>query len=171
MHPSASTARDARNALVSKTYRSLLGAAAVVVALDQLTKELALRTLSDGAVEVIPSVLEFDLHFNPGGAFGIGRDFPQVFLVATLLVAGVILWWARDLEHRSWAIPLGMILGGGIGNVIDRVLRDTDGRVVDFIDFQVWPVFNIADSSIVIGTGLLLWLSRRAERTNPDETP
>jgi signal peptidase II len=61
-------------------------------------------------------------------------------------------------------LPLGLVLGGGLGNVSDRLIRDTGGRVVDFIDLHVWPVFNLADVSIVTGVGLILIMSARSER-------
>lgn len=169
MPRSASTASGARNAPVSRTYWLLAIAAVAVVALDQLTKELALGALADGPVEVIPGVLSLRLVFNSGGAFGIFQGAPGVFLVATVAVIVLILIWARGVEP-AWDIPLGMVLGGGIGNVTDRLLRDTGGRVVDFVDLQVWPVFNLADSAIVVGVGVLLILSFIAERRHLAET-
>ena len=144
-------------------YPIFLGIAAVVAALDQLTKHLVLSELSDGSViEVIDGVLTLRLTYNPGGAFGIGQDYPELFLAASLITLVVVLVLARRIEHRSWAIPLGLVLGGGIGNIIDRVFRDTGGRVVDFIDLQVWPLFNLADSAIVIGVILMFMLSFRS---------
>ncbi|HEX2051063.1 MAG TPA: signal peptidase II [Actinomycetota bacterium] len=143
-------------------YRILLATAAVVVALDQLTKELALDALAGGrVVDVVEGAVSLRLTFNSGGAFGLFQGHPTVFLVATVVVAVAILVWARRVEHRSWAVPLGMVLGGGVGNVVDRVVRDTPG-VVDFVDLHVWPVFNLADSCIVTGVALLLWLSARS---------
>ena len=139
----------------------VLATAAVVVALDQVTKETALRTLSDGPVDVIDGALTLRLTFNSGGAFGVLQGRPNLFLTATLAVAAAILVWANNLEQRSWAVPLGMILGGGLGNVADRIFRPFDGHVVDFVDLHVWPVFNLADSSIVVGVCLLFLLSAR----------
>lgn len=137
--------------------------AAVVAALDQLTKHLVLSALSDGSViEVIDGIVTLRLTYNPGGAFGIGQGFPELFLAASLITLVVVLFLARRIEYRSWAIPLGLVLGGGIGNIIDRVFRDTDGRVIDFIDLQVWPLFNLADSAIVIGVIVMFILSFRS---------
>jgi signal peptidase II len=79
----------------------------------------------------------------------------------------VILLWARRLQERRWAVPLGLILGGGLGNVADRLFRPLRGHVVDFVDLHVWPVFNLADSAIVVGVCLLFLLSARA--TSPVE--
>lgn len=145
-------------------YPTLLIAALLVLIADQATKTLALETLQDGPVDLISGVVTFRLSYNPGGVFGIGQDFPALFLVATVLVVGVILFWARKIEDRRWLIPLGLVLGGGLGNVFDRLFRDTDGRVVDFIDLHVWPIFNLADSAIVIGVLLILIVGFRSDQ-------
>jgi signal peptidase II len=137
--------------------------AAVVVALDQLTKQWVLNELSDGRVIVlIDGVLSLRLTFNPGGAFGIGQSVPWLFLGASLITLVVVLLLARRIEHPVWAYPLGLVLGGGIGNICDRLFRDTDGRVVDFIDLHVWPLFNVADSAIVVGVIWMFVLSFRS---------
>lgn len=136
--------------------------AAAVIAADQLTKELALNALSDGPIHLIDGALSLSLHYNPGGAFGILQGVPGFFLVATLVVAVLILIWARSIPGTAHLAPLGMVLGGGLGNATDRVVRDTGGRVVDFIDLHVWPVFNLADSAIVVGVGFLLLVTARA---------
>lgn len=145
-------------------YGPLLATAAAVVAADQLTKSWALGALADGPVTLIDGVLDLRLTFNPGGAFGILQGLPGFFLVATVAVAVLILVWVRRVEDARWIVPLGMVLGGGLGNLADRVLRDHGGRVVDFIDLHVWPVFNLADSAIVLGALLILLLGRRAAR-------
>jgi signal peptidase II len=148
---------------LSALYVRLLGAASLVAGLDQLTKEWALNALDRGReIDVIAGVLRLRLTLNSGGAFGIFQGTPGVFLVATLAIVAAILIGVRRVEDRSWAIPLGMVLGGGIGNALDRIVRDTGGGVIDFIDLHVWPVFNFADSAIVIGAGLILILSLRS---------
>jgi signal peptidase II len=86
-----------------------------------------------------------------------------LFLIASLLVVTLILVWARRLDDRRLGAALGLVLGGGLGNLVDRLLRGTGGRVVDFVDFHVWPVFNLADSAIVVGVGVILLLSARAD--------
>jgi signal peptidase II len=153
----------------SPIYLLIVTAALVVVALDQITKEFALSALADGPIDVISGWLTLRLTYNSGGAFGLLQGLPEFFLIATLVVVVLILFWARRLEERSWAIPLGMILGGGLGNVTDRVVRDTGGRVVDFVDLHWWPVFNFADASIVIGVGIILLISARRESKSPRE--
>jgi signal peptidase II len=143
-------------------YPLLLTTAAAVVAVDQTTKALALRSLADGPIDLVEGALTLRLTYNSGGAFGILQGFPGLFLVATIVVAALILLWARRIEGRGSAVALGLVLGGGVGNVVDRVLRSADGRVVDFIDLHVWPVFNLADSAIVVGVGLLLLTGARS---------
>ena len=132
-----------------------------MIGLDQLTKQLALDRLADGPVHVIDGVLSWNLSYNSGGAFGLLQGFPEFFLVATIVVAGLILVWARSIEGTAHVLPLGLVLGGGLGNVFDRAVRDTGGRVVDFIDLHVWPVFNVADSAIVVGVLTLLIVTAR----------
>lgn len=142
----------------------MLIATAAVVGLDQLTKQIALEYLDDEPIDVIEGALTLRLNYNAGGAFGILQGAPGFFLIATVVVAVAIVLWARKIEQPSWGICLGMVLGGGLGNIFDRLFRSTGGRVVDFIDLHVWPIFNLADSFIVIGVAALLVLSARAER-------
>jgi signal peptidase II len=138
-------------------YRPLLLVAAIVVLFDQLAKSWAVSRLADGrSIDLIEGALSFRLTFNPGGAFGFGKEFPEFFLVATIVVIVAIVAWVGRTGEAGMAVPLGLVLGGGIGNLIDRLLRGYDGRVVDFIDLHVWPVFNLADSCIVIGVALVL---------------
>lgn len=135
-----------------------------MVALDQATKELALRELADGPVELIDGVLSLRLTFNPGGAFGLLPGLPGFFLIATVVVIGAILLWARGLEDGRWALPLGLILGGGVGNLCDRLFREFEGRVVDFVDLSFWPVFNVADAAITVGVVMVLFFGARLQR-------
>lgn len=145
-------------------YPRVLAAAFLVLVVDQGTKTLALEYFGRRSHDLIEGVLSFDVSFNSGGVFGIGQGVPGLFLIATAVVIVAILIWVRNLEESSWAVPLGMVLGGGLGNVTDRLVRGFDGRVVDFIDLHVWPVFNVADMAIVIGVGLILVMGFRAER-------
>ena len=150
-------------------YGVVLAVATIVVALDQLTKQLALNALSDGPVELLDGVLTLRLAYNSGGAFGLLQGIPGLFLVATLVVVALILLWVRHVDDIGALVPLGMILGGGLGNVFDRLFRDLGGRVVDFVDVGWWPVFNLADSCIVTGVGLILLVGVRSRPPGSDE--
>ncbi len=146
----------------------MLGVAAFVVATDQLTKQLALDRLAGDSFDVIEGILRFRLTFNPGGAFGLFQDFPWVFLAATVAIVVGILVGVRNITDGRWVPALGLVLGGGLGNAIDRAFRDTNGAVVDFIDLHVWPVFNVADMAIVCGSLAILFVGWRTEE-NTDE--
>lgn len=142
-----------------------------MVALDQITKHLAVSRLDAGrVVDVIDGVLAFRLGYNPGGAFGIGQGQPGFFMVASILIAVLLIALARRADDPRWVIPLGCVFGGGIGNLSDRIVRGSGGGVVDFIDLQVWPMFNLADSAIVGGVAVLFWLSFRLPKENAPES-
>ena len=149
-----------------RLYARLLSIAAVVVALDQITKQLALTYLMDGPIHLIPGALSLQLTYNSGGAFGFFQGIPTFFLIASLAIVVVILVWVGRSDDGGFVAPLGLVLGGGIGNLVDRMFRDFDGQVVDFIDFHVWPVFNVADSAIVIGVLLIALASLRPKKTD-----
>jgi signal peptidase II len=149
---------------------SLFAAAAAVYAFDRLTKLWAEARFVDRPVDVIPGVLTLRFTTNSGGAFGIGRSAPWVFVTATLVVSALIL--ATSFRHRAGrtAVALGLVLGGALGNLTDRAVRGPgfSGRVVDFIDLQVWPVFNLADAAIVVGAALLAFSSVADGRAGDD---
>jgi signal peptidase II len=144
-----------------RSLRVLLPVAALVLVLDQVTKQLAVNHLKDHSVDIIKGVLTLQLTLNSGGAFGILQGVPGLFLAATVLVIGLLVVWVRQLADPRMLVPLGMMLGGGLGNASDRIFRDLGGRVVDWIDLHVWPVFNLADSAIVIGVLLVIFMSTR----------
>jgi signal peptidase II len=135
----------------------LIGIAALVIGLDQLTKWMVRANMELG--QSIPKEGIFRLTYttNTGGAFGILAN--QAFLLALVAVIGiaVFLIYLRyiPLQSRLLKIGLGLALGGGIGNLIDRLRFG--GRVTDFIDIGPWPVFNVADMSIVVGTILIAY--------------
>lgn len=138
------------------------------VAADQLTKLAAVRLLKPGSVTALPGVLDFTYVENRGAAFGILADHRWVFLVLSAAAIAAIFAYIIISKPRSrlLLISLGLIAGGGIGNMIDRVRL---GYVVDFIDvtFVKFYVFNIADSCVCVGCALLiLWmiLSEKADR-------
>ncbi len=127
------------------------------VVLDQVVKAWALGALWAGQREVIPGVLWFNLTRNPGAAFGLFPRGQAFFIGVNVLLVGVGVWVPLVMGAKRWSlghIGLGLLLGGGIGNLVDRVFRE--GQVVDFIDFRFWPVFNFADIGIVVGTAIVL---------------
>ena len=142
----------------------LLGAAAVaavVVAVDQLTKTLALRGLADGPVDVFWT-LRLNLSFNSGAAFGLGRGVAPIVLgLGIVMVVALLGLWKLAAERWAGAVALGMLFGGALGNLADRLLRDHGGSVIDFIDFQWWPIFNVADIGISCGAVLIILASRK----------
>jgi signal peptidase II len=139
-----------------------LGLAVLVVLLDQSTKRLAEDRLRNGArsvpLPVVGDFLRFTYVENRGAAFGLLQDQTAFFVLVGLVVIGVIAASYRYLPRSGFRLhlALGLQLGGAIGNLIDRVRQ---GYVVDFVDFGYhsnwWPVFNVADSAIVIGVALL----------------
>jgi signal peptidase II len=147
------------NELPPRQLRLVALVALGVVAFDQLTKWLAVRTLSDGPMHLIGS-LRLNLLHNTGVAFSMGSG-RGVGPVISLLAVGVIV--AISLGHTSrfrlGAVAAGLIAGGALGNLIDRAFRGggglLHGAVVDFVDLQWWPVFNAADAAIVVGAILL----------------
>ncbi len=152
----------------------LLGVAAVVVAADQLTKWWALEALHDRDIHLVWT-LRLHLTHNSGAAFGLAQNLDTTIAVLALLFVGVIAWasWGGRWLPMPPAL-LGMVLGGAIGNLGDRVGRTGNGflrgAVVDFIDLQWWPVFNVADSAIVVG-GIALVMIASRPRQPAGETP
>ena len=140
--------------------------AAAVVALDQLSKIWATHALDDRDIELVWT-LRLHLIRNTGSAFGIGSGFGRILgLVVIGVVIGVIVY-ARQVTDRRVLVLLAGIVGGAVGNLIDRLVRADDGvlsgGVVDFIDLQWWPVFNVADMAVVGGAiGLMLLTSLRS---------
>ena len=135
------------------------GIGAAVVAVDQLTKEWALRSLADGPVDLFWT-LRLKLSINSGAAFGIGRGLGPVLVVAAIGVTVVLVLLARSASLRPvGVVAMGLVLGGALGNLGDRLFRD-QGGVVDFVDLQWWPVFNVADAAISVGAVLLAFTYR-----------
>ena len=141
--------------------------AASVWAADRLTKRWAASSLPGHPVDVIKGVLTFRYATNSGGAFSLGTSAPLVFAVATIAICGAIV--VTSLRHTRVlpAVALGLVLGGGVGNLTDRLLRGPHltGQVVDFVDVHIWPIFNLADSAVVVGALLLALSAWRRERS------
>ena len=150
--------------------------AALLVALDQLSKFVALRVLAASSIEVAP-FFNLVLVYNPGAAFSFlssESGWQRWFFVAVALVAAVwIVYLLRKYARQTlFCFALSLILGGAIGNLIDRIWL---GVVIDFLDFHAagwhWPAFNVADSAITCGAVLLVWDSLRSHKTQPLEPP
>lgn len=133
--------------------------ALAVVAIDQVTTSVALAGLRHGPVQVL-GLLRFALAFNTGSAFSLFTGWaPLLAAVAVLLVAALaaIAWQVR---RTGVAVALGLVIGGAMGNLADRLFRGHHGAVIDFIDLRFWPTFNLADAAIVVGIivlAILLW--------------
>lgn len=131
--------------------------AAAVFSLDRFTKIAALKVLALGeSVKAIPGVLNITLVLNDGAAFGLfkGRAVFFVFTSLAVIITIVIYLVKSRPLSRPISVGLGLILGGALGNLADRIVF---GRVVDFIDLGIWPVFNIADSCITIGAVVIVF--------------
>jgi signal peptidase II len=146
----------------------LLAVAVAVLAADLISKTIVVHTLANRPpVRLLGGFLQLILLRNPGAAFSIGTSMTIVF---TAIAAGVIVYIlrvARNLRSIGWAVTLGLLLGGAAGNLGDRIFRSPgwfSGHVVDWIELPHWPVFNIADSSIVCGGILVVLLALRRVR-------
>jgi signal peptidase II len=146
----------------------LVGIAALVLAADVVTKVLAVARLEDeGPVELLGGAVYLVLVRNPGAAFSLATGYTWVLSLIAVAVVVVIARIARRLRSAGWAVALGLVLGGALGNLMDRIFRapgPLQGHVVDVVslfapDGSVWPVFNLADSSIVTGGVLLVLLA------------
>lgn len=143
----------------------LAGIAAAVLLTDVVTKLVAVAKLADrGRVTVIPHLLWLTFTRNAGAAFSVGTGATVVFTAVAAGVVIVIVRTARSLASTGWAVSLGLLLGGALGNLSDRLFRAPGpfrGHVVDWIELPHWPVFNVADSAIVLGGVLAVLLALR----------
>ena len=142
--------------------RLVAGVAFVVLVLDQLTKVWAASALVDRDIHLFWTA-RFNLTRNFGSAFGLGSSLGRWLGVIILFVVVGVLMYARTVTDRRMLVLFGAIAGGAIGNLVDRLLRAEDGfmsgGVIDFIDFQWWPIFNVADMAVVCGAIGLMFLS------------
>jgi signal peptidase II len=135
-----------------------LGIAALVLIIDQVSKRLVLRNLSLGEewnpIPFLRPLVSVTHVTNTGAAFGLFKDHGTLFaFVAILVVVGILIFYRFSPSDETWLrVSLGLQLGGALGNLWDRVRL---GSVVDFIDFKIWPVFNLADTAIVVGVAIL----------------
>ena len=137
----------------------------MVVVVDQLTKHWAVNALDDNRVIDVIGSLRFNLAFNRGMAFSQGDGIGPLVPILAVTVVALLLMTVGRSTSRWFTLGVGLIVGGSLSNVIDRLFRNDgwlQGAVVDFIDVQWWPVFNVADAAIVTGAALLLLTSLRA---------
>lgn len=128
-----------------------------VVILDQFSKYIVVENMVLGeSIPIIEEVFHLTYILNPGAAFGMFAHNRLFFIAIAVIVIGIIIWARREILASPWEVKAGcgLFLGGAIGNLIDRTRQ---GLVIDFFDFRIWPVFNIADIAICIGVGLIIW--------------
>lgn len=151
----------------SRRVLALYGIAGLVLALDQLTKHLVVTNLAGRPpVDLIGEVVQFRYTTNSGGAFSLLTGAPLFFGIMAIVIIGGIIYASRRAQPLSLLVVLGLILGGALGNLTDRLLRGEGllrGEVVDFVKVGWWPVFNLADSCVVVGGILLAIFLGRAE--------
>ena len=147
---------------------------AVVVALDQLTKHVVQQTVPFGSPIRVTPFFDLVLVYNPGAAFSFLSTAPgwqrELFIgIAAVAAVLIVFLLRRNVADRLFCFALGLILGGALGNLVDRILL---GAVVDFLHFHVaqyyWPAFNLADSAITCGAGLLIWDSLMRSKAKPE---
>lgn len=132
--------------------------AGLVVVTDRITKVLAESFLAGRPpLRVVPGVY-LTYTTNLGGAFGVFQNAAWLFAAAAVIVSGIIVVMSMKIKRTPLAVGLGLVLGGSLGNLTDRVLNGPwlSGRVVDFIDLRFWPVFNIGDAAIVVGASMIV---------------
>ena len=143
--------------------------------LDVVTKVLAVERLEDRPpVEVLGSFLQLTLVRNPGAAFSTGTSYTLLLSLVAVAAVGVVLFMSRRLNDRLWAIGLGALLGGVLGNLTDRVFRDPGflrGHVIDFLQLPNWPVFNVADICINVAAGVIILQAIRGVSHTGDRKP
>ncbi len=162
---------QAAAAPLRRRYGLIAATAAIVIALDQLTKWWAVNALTERTIDVVWT-LRLYLTRNQGAAFSVGRgsELTRFLPLLVLVVVVFFIFQGRTADRVPGAVALGMIVGGALGNLIDRALRTNGGAffsggVIDFIDFQWWPVFNVADMAVVCGGILLVVVNLRSDRS------
>lgn len=155
----------------------LWSAALTAFTLDQLTKWIVIENLDYRETwefwPLLSGIFDFTYTRNTGAAFGIGQGMGSIFLIIAIVVSLIIIFSYRQLPPGSWPVRLamGMMMGGALGNAVDRVRY---GYVVDFLHLHGWPIFNIADSMIVVGVGIWMiaaWWDEHQQANDAEEQP
>jgi len=149
---------------------ALLATAAVILAVDQVAKAWAVDALADGrSIAVVGDLLQLRLYRNPGAAFSFATGSTWIFTIVATVASVMIVRVSRQLGSALWAVALGLLLGGALGNLTDRLFREPgfpQGHVVDFIDLPRLFVFNVADASISCAAVLIALLAWRGVRVD-----
>lgn len=154
---------------IRKAWTRILSIAAAVIIVDQLSKSWAENHLGANHIIHVIGSLQLALVRNNGVAFGIGAGVAPL-LIAIAIVGFLLVFMGRHIWLQGWAlVGVGLVLGGALSNVADRLTRDEGGAVVDFIDLRWWPVFNVADACIVVGAAILVLLGSRKPKTEESE--
>lgn len=128
-----------------------------VVIIDQFSKYIVVENMALGeSIPIIENIFHLTYILNPGAAFGMFAHNRLFFIGIAVVVIGLIIWARKEILASPLEVKAGagLFLGGAIGNLIDRARQ---GVVIDFFDFRIWPIFNIADIAICIGVGLIIW--------------
>jgi signal peptidase II len=146
-------------------WRTLYGVAWFVWVLDLATKLWAVSTLSDRSnIKVIGDFLQLTLVRNPGAAFSVAEGATIFLTLFGFLVMAVIFYYSTRITSKGWSVVLGLAMGGILGNLVDRIFREPGvfrGHVIDWLQIPNWPVFNIADTAIVVAAAISMILSLR----------
>jgi signal peptidase II len=158
----------------SGSRKPLVLFALAIVAIDQITKALAVAFLEERVpVQVVGTFFQFRLVRNPGAAFSFGESTTYIFTLIALIAVVVIIRYAPKIEHRVWRLTLALVLAGAMGNLIDRLFRAPGfpgGHVVDFFQLPRWPIFNVADMAISFAVVLGLILTVRGIEPHEKES-
>jgi signal peptidase II len=160
-----------------RRFGLLVAVAVAAYVIDVVTKTMAVSSLSgQPPIEVLGDFLQLRLTRNPGAAFSLGTGATFALSLISMGVVVVVLWLGRRVVSPLWAVALGLLLGGAMGNLTDRLLRDPaperllQGHVVDFLELPNWPVFNLADSAIVLAAALIILQSFRGVQIDGQRT-
>jgi signal peptidase II len=155
----------ARGTALTRPRLLLVLLASLTIALDQVSKWLVVELLEgESPVRVLGGVLSLDVSRNSGAAFSFAQGATVIFTLVAAVVAVVIIRTLPRLRSTGWAVTLGLLLGGAVGNLIDRLFRAPGvgrGAVVDFLHVPHFATFNVADSAITVGAALAVLLSVR----------
>lgn len=143
---------------MNKKYLTISSAAIIVFFLDYLTKTLVKQNFLLGqSIPIIKNALHLTYITNSGSAFGLFKGFNLFFILFSAAVIAIVLYCSKKIKEteRALQFAVGLLLGGTMGNLMDRIFY---GSVIDFLDFRIWPVFNVADSAVTISVIFLIIL-------------